>query len=228
VEDLDAAEQKRGDLALGAAPRGAIRLQIIIAPIADDGPRDRRGRHQQQQRVHVLVGPLHGEALQRRRRAVAPHRIRIHDEERFLAEMRERRLHPAAGLEQHLFGRQDNVGAAVEMRGDHLGAVVAVDHDPADPGRLQPIERAVQQGASGQLHQRLRPVVGERAHAQAESGRQHHRPFDPRRRHGVPFAAGTVRDCAGTSRSNQARSDASAGWTRSPSSQRQTRGICCR
>jgi len=53
---------------------------------------------------------------------------------------------------------------------DQIGEVVDVDHDFSDAGALQPVEAMIDEGAAGDLDQRLRRGDGDRSHALAETG----------------------------------------------------------
>ncbi len=65
-------------------------------------------------------------------------------------------------------------GAARQMRLHLVGEMVDVDHRGADAGLDQTIEHVVDQRTAGHLHQRLRPMIGQRPHAAANAGREHH------------------------------------------------------
>ena len=60
------------------------------------------------------------------------------------------------------------------MGDDLVGQIVHIDHGFADacPGQL--VQHVIEQRLSGHLHQRLRHMVGQRAHAQAETGGEDH------------------------------------------------------
>ena len=57
---------------------------------------------------------------------------------------------------------------------DLLGQMMDVDHRALDAGLGEPVEHVVDQRLAGDRHQRLRHAIGERAHAQAEAGGEHH------------------------------------------------------
>ena len=84
---------------------------------------------------------------------------------------------------------------AREVRFQPVGEGVDIDHRALDPGLGQPVEHVVDQGLAGDLDQGLGPVVGQRPHAGAEAGGQHHGGL----RGGV-----IARTSGGTWRSNQA------------------------
>ncbi len=122
----------------------------------------------------------------------------------------------AAGIQQAgaLVGDQDlQVAARAQVGLDLAGEVVDVDHDPLDPSLNQLVQHPVDQRPPSHRDQRLGGRVGQRPHAGAEPGRQHHRGSGPffavRGRHALASA--------GTCRSNQRLSPAIAGSVRSRS-----------
>ena len=109
--------------------------------------------------------------------AVDPHRVGIEMEERRVAQQRQRLDHGAAGAE-HLVALvgNDDAGPAAgrDMLDDLVGQIMHVDHGFADAGVGELVEHMVEQRLAGHAHQRLRHVVGQRAHAQAETGGEDH------------------------------------------------------
>src|SRR3546814_64819 len=98
MEDLDAGVDEGRDLPLLPAAQTADGVhQVIPDALVAEGA---AGRVQQQQRVHILVVPGGGQALQRRRQAVEPADVAVEDEEGVGAELRQRLRHPAAGLQK--------------------------------------------------------------------------------------------------------------------------------
>ena len=64
---------------------------------------------------------------------------------------------------------------AVQMGGDLIAEIVAVDHDPAMRRGADDVERMVEQGFAGHVDERLGAAVGQRAHPRAEpGGKEHH------------------------------------------------------
>ena len=61
-----------------------------------------------------------------------------------------------------------------EVALDLLGEVMHIDHRALDARLGQPVEHVIDQRLAGDLDQRLRHLVGERAHARAEAGGEHH------------------------------------------------------
>ena len=80
---------------------------------------------------------------------------------------------------------------ACEMPLDLLGEVMHVDHRALDAGLGQPVEHMIDQRLAGDLDQRLRHRVGERPHARAEAGGQHHGGLR-RDASSATFSAGTL------------------------------------
>ena len=104
-------------------------------------------------------------------------RVGVDVEERLAAELGQRLDHAAAGVEQlgALVGDHDlRPRARGEMPFDLVGEVMHVDHGALDAGLGQPVEHVVDQRLAGDLHQRLRHRVGDRPHALAEAGGEHH------------------------------------------------------
>ena len=60
------------------------------------------------------------------------------------------------------------------MGRDRVRLPVGVDHDGLDPGLDQVVERVVEQRAAAERQQRLGGGVGQRPHARAEAGGEHH------------------------------------------------------
>src|ERR1700694_6120213 len=63
-----------------------------------------------------------------------------------------------------------------------IGEMVDVDHPQLALGGRQWIERMIDQGLAADLDQRMGRALGERPHADAETGRQHHGAARPERR----------------------------------------------
>ena len=92
-----------------------------------------------------------------------------------------------------------------------------------DAGGSDAIQRAIEQAAAGDIDQRLWAGGGERAHALAQPGGHHHGAcgqhafdvrFEAERGFAHHFTSTPWRALAGTWASNQARTGASAGWSR--------------
>ena len=112
--------------------------------------------------------------------------------------------HAAAGAEQQaaLVGDDDlRLRAAGEMALHLLGEVMDIDHRAFDAASGQPVEHMIDERLAGDFDQRFGPRGGERLHARADTGGQHH-----------GMAGRGVHECkAGTLASYQARKLASAG-----------------
>ena len=65
-------------------------------------------------------------------------------------------------------------GPARGMLDDLVGQIMHVDHGFADAGAGELVQHVIEQRLAGDAHQRLRHVVGQRAHAQAETGGEDH------------------------------------------------------
>src|SRR5579864_580502 len=87
---------------------------------------------------------------------------------------------PAAGVEQEVFARDLNTHAEIvlllQIINYHVGKVMQVDDHFADSKLLEAAKRDLEQRVSGHFHQGFRAIVGERAKAGAEAGREDHRP----------------------------------------------------
>ncbi len=127
--------------------------------------------------------------------AVDPDGVGIDQEERRRAQFRQRLFDAAAGAEQQaaLVGEHDmRARAGGEMPLQCIGQMMDVDHGAVDAGLRQAIEHVVDQRLAGNRHQRLWQRVGERAHAQAQSGSEHHRSVGMFGHAGqIVFSAGT-------------------------------------
>ncbi len=148
-----------------------------------------------------------------------------------LAEQRQRLPDAAAGLEQlGLFGNRDARGvsgaetAFAEMGDDLLGSVMRIDDDRIDAGGDQTIDCMIEKGAAANAHEGLRHAVGDRPHPFAEAGGQHH--SRDGRAHALLRGVGRPRRAGGMWRRSQSATGARAGWRRSCSMSRQTRGMC--
>ena len=64
--------------------------------------------------------------------------------------------------------------AAGRMLDDLVGQIMHVDHGFADAGAGELVQHVIEQRLAGHAHQRLRHLVGQRAHAQAETGGEDH------------------------------------------------------
>ena len=98
-------------------------------------------------------------------------------EERLVAEQRQRLDDAAAGAEHlvALIGDDDPRLRARRRYGDDLvGQIMHIDDGFADAGVGELVEHMIEQRLAGHAHQRLRHVVGQRAHAQAETGGEDH------------------------------------------------------
>ena len=75
--------------------------------------------------------------------------------------------------------RDDQLGlpafAARDVGFELIGEVMHVDHRRLDAGRRQPVEHVIEQRPARERHQRLRHAQGQRPHALALAGGQHHR-----------------------------------------------------
>ena len=118
-----------------------------------------------------------GEPRQIGPHAVDPHRVGVEVEERLLAEQRQR-LHDGAAGAEHLVafvGNDDaGPGTARGVLDDLVGQVMHVDHGLADAGAGELVQHVIEQRLAGHAHQRLRHMVGQRAHAQTETGGKDH------------------------------------------------------
>ena len=198
-----------------------------------------RLRHQQQQRVHLVVVPTAGEQAKPVGGAVDPVIVAVDHQEWVAVDHRRRLDQPAAGLEQKFAfvgdGDREIRRLGCEMGFKRIGEIVDVDHQLADPGSAQPVEHMIDQRLAGQLDQRLGPGRGQRPHPLAQASGHDHR----RVRHfGDDFGAQskraakghwgavqkTARLSAGTLVSNQARNRSSPGAARLRSSRPHMRG----
>ncbi len=85
--------------------------------------------------------------------------------------------HRAAGAKHHIafVGNDDTgPGTARGVLDDLVGQVMHVDHGLADAGLGELVEYVIEQRLSRHAHQRLRHMVGQRAHAQTETGGKDH------------------------------------------------------
>ena len=153
----------------------AVRQHRVVAAagIADAA----RGRRHQQQDVHPVRIEGFGKPRQIGPHAVDPHRVGIEVKERIVAEQGQRLHHGAAGAE-HLVafvGNDDaGPGAARGVLDDLVGQVMHIDHGLADAGTGELVQHVIEQWLAGHAHQRLRHMVGQRAHAQTETGGKDH------------------------------------------------------
>ena len=118
-----------------------------------------------------------GEPRQVWRHALDPQRVGIHVEKRLVAEQLQRLHDAAAGIEQlaALVGDLDlRPRAAFQMILDLVRHVVHVDDGGFDARVGKAIEHVIDQRLAGDLDQRLRQRVGQRAHARPEPGGEHH------------------------------------------------------
>ncbi len=116
------------------------------------------------------------ESVQRRDRAVQPERVAVYDEEWIGTQQVQRGPDPSAGIEQGGFAaHQDGGGVAGgEVGLDLVGVPEGVHHDAFHSGCGEPVERVIQQGAAAEGQQRLGGAVGQRTHAGAQPGGEHH------------------------------------------------------
>ena len=104
-------------------------------------------------------------------------RVGIDMEERRVAEQRQRLDDAAAGAEHFIALIRDDDAGPCALRGvidDLVGQIVHVDDGLADAGIAELVEHMIEQRAAGDAHQRLRHLVGQRPHAQAETGGEDH------------------------------------------------------
>ena len=166
---IDVGRQRPEDAAREAPVR--IHVEVAQPVVAEALP-----RREKQQDVHLLRPPGLEEARQVLGLTLRPERIGVEDEE-FGAEERQRALDPASRLQERVAfvgDRDGEVGQTRDVILDHVGQVMDVDHDLAQPGLEQAPERVVDQGTSRDLHERLRPPIGDGPHALAEPGREDH------------------------------------------------------
>ena len=116
-----------------------------------------------------------GESLQGAILAVEPEHVAV-DDEKDVAEQRQRLRDAAAGIEQ--LGFMGNIDAGVvaagKLRGDHRCLVMHIDDDPFDPDERQPVDRMIEQGAAVYLDQRFRNAFRHRPQPGPEPGGEHH------------------------------------------------------
>ena len=173
AEHRGAGIDERHDLALGAPPQPPVRAhgEIAAALIADA-----RGRGASSSRMSMLSGSnasasRAGWASRRRSRACrnswkngsSPSCRSAFTTPPPVSSTRSR------SSEISIFGR-----AAFQMLFDLVRHVVHVDDGGLDAGVGEPVEHVVDQRLAGDLDQRLRQRVGERAHARPRPGGKHH------------------------------------------------------
>jgi hypothetical protein len=108
---------------------------------------------------------------------VDPDGVGIDQEERRIAKFGQGVADAAAGAEQQaaLVGDHDpRAGARFQMALHLLGEVMNIDHRPLDAGRGEAVEHVVDQRLARDRDQRLRHFFGERMHAGAHAGGEHH------------------------------------------------------
>src|SRR5690606_29887182 len=111
--------------------------------------------------------------------------------------------------------------------GQGVSEVVHVDHCASYAGLRQAIERVIDQRLARHFHQRLGPIVGERAHPRTKACCKHHGGIGRQRGH-CSSPPPVSRISRGTFTVNHSATGASAGCLRSRSSACHTRGIIAR
>ena len=88
-------------------------------------------------------------------------------------------LDASARVEERILRRvrdaETERGSVAERVPDHLAVPVEVDHDVGDPEAPQQREIVGDERPAADLDHRFRTIVGERAEASPEPGREHHR-----------------------------------------------------
>ena len=109
--------------------------------------------------------------------AIDPQRVGVDVEKRRRTEQRQRLDHAAAGAEHFVtLIRNDHAGprARRDMIDDLVGQIMHVDDSLADAGIAELVEHMVEQRPACHAHQRLWHPVGQRPHADAETGGEDH------------------------------------------------------
>ena len=186
---------------------------------------------QQQQSIHgfFLPGPRH--AGKRVKGAIEPEGVRVDGVKGTVPQHLQGVGDAAAGVEKVVLpGKPDfRRLAAAQMVLKLLGKIVGVDDSFGHADAFQAVQHMIDQRLAVHRHQRFGQGVGERPHAGAQSGGQHHGFIRGRAGHGVALAGGgAMRLAAGMWASNQSATGARAGWVMALSSNAQTRGICSR
>jgi hypothetical protein len=105
--------------------------------------------------------------------------LAVQDHERLGAEERQRAPDAAAGAEDgrlaRVGDRDPELGAGAELVGDELAVVVQVDDQLADAVAGAQRDRVADERDVGDRHERLGPLVAERAQTRAEAGGEDHR-----------------------------------------------------
>ncbi len=197
----------------GARPAAVPASQPAILAeqeVAGPGVADRRfDRMEQQQPIHAPVVPGGGQIGERRRGSIAPENIAVDDVERSPTQQRQGIRNAAAGLQQRRFDAQADRRRATprQVALDERREMMRVDDHLLDALRLEAVDGPVEHRSPADLDQRLRQTLGNRSHAQAEAGRQHHRLSRP-----------SVRRCGADAQSRTPRLPPGWGSTRAPTS----------
>ncbi len=163
-------------LALAAPLQPAVGRhgEVAAAFIADAAG----GRCQEQQGVHGGGVEGVGEPDEIRFHAVEPKRVGIDQEERRVAQLRQRLGNAAAGAHERvaLVGDDDfRPLPRCQMPLQRVGEIMHVDHGARDIGFGQAVERIIDQRLAGDGDQRFWDAAVERPHARAQPCCQHER-----------------------------------------------------
>ena len=126
----------------------------------------------QQKRLHPAAVPGGGEFLQRIRPGPDP--VAVQDRDGASAQKRQGRLQAAASFQNRPGFVADGDAATCQMGFHLLGPVMRVHHRAGHTGAMPYVKGMIDQRAARDRDQRLRPVLGQRAHAGAEPGGEDH------------------------------------------------------
>lgn len=141
--------------------------------------RDAKQGHVHGARIEEVRQSL--EVRWRPRRFADPEKVGVHDQNRVAAEQLQAFGKTTAGVHQAsgLVGYHDLQSlTSLEISSHLIRMMMNIDCDPVDPCGDQKVEHIVEHRLATNLHQRLRGVVGNRAHAGSKPRCEHHGLFN--------------------------------------------------